>query len=480
MKKILAISLGLVLSFLLVFGCKKSNDSVYPGNTLYVDIVKGDDSLGEGSKISPFRTISRALDSLQSGDILLLNNGNYGDVVVGRTPGENWGSDPSDITVPYSKFNNWVTIKAAPGQTPHFNSLSIGTLNIPNSGSPAKEIDFSQKGNCDLYMSFEDLVIEDGVSIMGSRYVKIKGCTINRSGELVGSVSIIDNKTGIEIENGRYITIEDNDITHVAIGIAAASYDLTIKSNDIHLNSHDGIRVLGGENWLIEDNKIHDIDDGVDDDSGEEWNRHVDGIQIFTMYEVTNNLRVRGNIIYHIEAMGVMVNESTSGRKYENWIFENNIFGPVGSIVLHFGADVEKGCVYRHNTVVYAPNDTWQSLYRTLNYQQYHVAMWGAGETNNGYRYYNNIFTSDSEVPDDYDFFAGNIYYDPEGKIACPYEAIPGSISDYIASGKLPGTLTSNSAAINAGATKYTSELSTDFMGNARDSKPDIGALEKK
>jgi hypothetical protein len=38
---------------------------------------------------------------------------------------------------------------------------------------------FSQKGNCDLYMSFEGLVIDSGVTIYGSRFVKVKDCTIN-------------------------------------------------------------------------------------------------------------------------------------------------------------------------------------------------------------------------------------------------------------------------------------------------------------
>jgi hypothetical protein len=468
------ICLGLLVC--LGYSCKKSDNSpVLSSNNLYIDAINGNDTLGNGSQNQPFRSFSRAMDSLQSGDVLYVNNGNYGDVVAGRTPGLNWGFDQSKITMPYSKFTAWVTVKAAPGQTPHLHSLSIGSLNIPYSGSPSKQLDFAQKGNCDLYMSFEGLVIDSGVIIHGSRYVKIKDCIVNMMGDLNGSVSNIDNKAGIAIQNGRYITLENNEITHVSIGIAAGSYDLVIKNNHIHHNSHDGIRVWGGDGWLIEGNRIHDLDDGVDD-SGPTWNRHVDGIQIWPLFDDTKNLIIRGNIFYHLEAMGIMTQTETAA---ENWTFENNIFGPVGGILFHLGTDVYKNCIFRHNTVVYAPHDEWVSIYnRTMNNQQYKFALWSVTAINPGYQFYNNIFTSDVSVPSDYGFVSNNIFYNYNGTDACPYEAIPGSISEYIASGKIPGTLISGSAAIDAGTAKYSRQLTIDFNGKTRDSKPDIGALE--
>jgi len=496
MKKKMNVVLIYCLCFSLTigYGCSKVEDTIKPANTnpkvvnslsgssaFYIDAIRGNDITGNGRQAKPFKSFNRAMDSLKSGDVLFVNNGNYGDIVVGRTPGNNWGSTPSEITVPFSKFTNWVTVKAAPGQTPHINTLSIGTLNIPNSGSPSKRIDFIQKGNSNLYMSFDGITIDDGVTISGSRYINITNCTINRIGALNGSVSNIDNKVGILIQNGRYITIANNEITHVSIGIEAGSYDLVIKNNNIHNNSHDGIRAIGGDSWLIEGNKIHDLDDGVDDNSGYNWNRHSDGIQVFTIYDVTNNLTIRGNLFYHLEAMGIMINASTvSTTYYQKWIIENNIFGPVGGTTVHFGADIRNGLVFRHNTIVYAPKDVWQSIYRPMNGKIYHLAMWSADYTNNGSRFYNNILTTDSKVPDDYDFHDGNIYYDPSGSKACPYEPIPGNIANYIASGKTPGTLISNSAAIDAGSTKYASELKIDFLGNSRDSKPDVGAFEKQ
>lgn len=443
------------------------------GKTYYIDISKGNDLTADGSQSKPFRTFDKAMSALQSGDSLLVNNGNYGDVVFGRTPGLDWGN-PDEITVPYSKFTSWVAVKAAPGQTPHFNTLQIGTLNIPNSGSPSKTIDFSQKGNSDLYMSIEGMIIDDGAYICGSRYVKLKGCKISRLGELNGNANNLDNKTGLEVVNGRYITLENNEITHAAIGIAAASYDIVIKNNEIHHNSHDGMRILGGSDFLVEGNRIHDLDDGYEDNV--DWARHSDGIHLFDLFDVTKNLTLRGNLLYHIECMGFMIQGGDGSVKNTNWVIENNIFGPIGSIGVHLGADIYDGCIIRHNTVVMAPNDTWTSIYnRTMTGKTYHFALWSVDAVNKGYKVYNNIFTDDTPVPSEYGYVANNIFYDAS---SLPFEAIPGNIADYIASGKIPGTLKSGSSAINKGSTLYAAETPLDFNGKTRDQNPDIGALE--
>lgn len=449
------------------------SSEVSSGISFYVDINKGNDITGNGSKSNPFRTFNKALDSLQSGDILWVNDGNYGDVIFGRTPGLDWG-EPSEITVPISKFKSWVQIKAAPGQTPHFNTLQIGTLNIPNSGSPAKSIDFSQKGNSDLYMIIDGMTIDDGAFIAGSRYVKIKNCIINRKGDLSGNVTNLDNKTGLEVVNGRYITIENNDITHVAIGIAAASYDIVIKNNQIHHNSHDGIRLLGGSDILVEGNRIHDLDDGYDDNVS--WARHSDGIHLFDLFDVTKNLTISRNLLYHIECMGFMIQGGDGSVKNSNWIIENNIFGPIGSIVIHLGADIYNGCTIRHNTVVMAPNDNWTSIFnRTITAKAYHIALWSVDAVNKGYKVYNNIFTDDTTVPNAYGFASNNTFYNASNM---PFEPIPGNIADYIKAGKIPGTLKAGSSAINSGTTAVT-DTKIDFTGKIRDQNPDIGALEK-
>jgi len=256
-----------------------------------------------------------------------------------------------------------------------------------------------------------------------------------------------------------------------------------IKNNHIHHNSHDGIRVYGGENWLIEGNRIHDLDDGINDidnafDAGANasWNRHVDGIQIFELYGPTNQLVVRGNLFYHLESMGVMVNEGTV--HYSDWLFEDNIFGPVGGVVFLLGADIYNSMIFRQNTIVYAPNDVWKSMYgRTMNGQVYSLNLWDVAAVNGGYQFYNNILTKVSPIPTVYAVASNNLFCD--NTTGYPYESIPGNIQDYIDKGKLPGALKSGSLAINAGTAKYyTGGAVVDFNGKQRDNKPDIGAFE--
>ena len=99
------------------------------------------------------------------------------------------------------------------------------------------------------------------------------------------------------------------------------------------------------------------VDDGFDDpanypaDVRWTWGRHADGIHIWTLIDATRNLTVRGNIIYHVECMGVMVNASTlEGKEYSNWVFENNVFGPTGGEeTIHGGAAVRDRFIFRHN-----------------------------------------------------------------------------------------------------------------------------------
>jgi len=269
-------------------------------------------------------------------------------------------------------------------------------------------------------------------------------CTVSRVGALNSSVENIEQKIGIQTFYGAHILIEGNEITHVAVGINAAGSDTTIRNNNIHHNSHDGIHVLGGPDWLIEGNRIHDLDDGVDDwvqalkpsdpgydprrdktsasydqtadpawdpVAGQSWNRHVDGIQIYDLNgdgsDAVVNLTIRRNLFYHLEAMGMMLQDKTDGipdnqlvppGRFANWVIENNVLGPVGGISILVGIDLSGGFVLRHNTIVQAPNEIWTSLYRTMHGTGYNIQMWADttlpehSTIFKNYRVYNNIF----------------------------------------------------------------------------------------
>ena len=484
-------------------------DPLHPpavGRTYYLDANAGDDTY-DGSAATPWRTFKRALGSVHAGDTVLLRNGNYGKLIAGRTKDVNLNY--GDYALPRPEFTDWVTFRAAPGAEPHAEAIDLGTLNTTarTSNNLAVTLAFTEKGNADVFLRFEGLVIDNGVRIKGSRHVELVNCQIHMAGDLSGSVTIIDNKTGVEIINGRYVTLRDNDVTHCAVGIAAATYDFAIVGNNIHDNSHDGIRVWGGDQWLIEGNRIHDLDDGVGDGDGVSWNRHTDGMQIWTHFDATNNVTIRRNLFYHLESMGIMFHASEiAGRDFTNWVFEDNIFGPVGGTLFHGGTTIAGRFVFRHNTVLYAPNDVWTSLYpnnlvtgqpRTMNGQRY-LVTWptGLGEG----LVYNNIFADGSLAafyPTAATSFTGHNLYrlnstsgNARGRgevvsATLPYETIPGNINDYLATGKLPGTLLAGSAAIDAGtrlggdcATPFAEQLDDDLSGLPRDNRPDLGALE--
>ena len=461
---------------------------------------------------------------MASGDTVLMYDGNYGTFLAGRTAVEDYAGNAVDL------FTDWVTFKAAPGQTPHVTNIDLGTLWYLNGSGVRVQLDIGNgqpKGNANAYLRFEGLTIDDGVSILGSRHVEINGCTIHRLGGLNGSVENIEKKMGINTFYGAFITIAGNEITHVAVGINAAGSSTVIKDNHIHHNSHDGIHVLGGPDWLIEGNRIHDLDDGADDgnggptdpawdpEAGQSWNRHCDGIQVYDLNgdgsDAVVNLTVRRNLFYHLESMGMMIQCKTDGipdaqlvppGRFSNFVIENNVFGPVGGRVIILGVDLNGGFVLRHNTVLQAPNDSWTSLYRAMpaptNSDAHNIQMWAdttipsRSTIFQQYRVYNNIF-GDADFGDSYGtyssiyaFTAGNLVYGSGGVLAngnrwyttLPYAPIPGNIQDWIDAGHLPGQLLAGSVAIDNGSNTYAAQVPTDFSGQVRDAHPDIGAFE--
>jgi len=517
-------------------------------STYHLDAVNGNDTTGDGSQAKPFKTFDKAMSVVASGDTVLMHNGDYGNLIAGRASAESY-------SLAVALFTNWVTFRAAPGETPHATTIDLGSLNYVDTQGNTITLDIGNgqpEGNVNCYLRFEGLTVDDGVSIIGSRHVHIKNCTINRIGDLNGSVNNIEKKVGILSFYGAYITLEGNDITHVAVGINAAGSHTVIKNNHIHHNSHDGIHVLGGPDWLIESNRIHDLDDGVDDwdqslkpgdpgydpardrtstsydptqdptwdptaenGAGASWNRHVDGIQIYDLNgngsDAVTDLTIRRNLFYHLEAMGMMLQNKTDkipdaqlvppGR-FSNWLIEDNIFGPAGGRLIVMGVDVHGGFTLRHNTVVRAPNDSWTSLYRAMpvpiDPDSYNIQMWTDSTIQftpsifDDYRVYNNIFgdagfgNAHSSYASTYAFVANNFYYGTGAAFtngdqwytALPCTAIPGTIEDFLAGGGVLGQLTTGSAAIDAGTMQYASEVPDDFAGNPRDSQPDIGAYE--
>lgn len=454
--------------------------------TFYADASNGKDT-DPGTLALPVKTLAKGMGLVKGGDTLLLQSGSYGDFSFGYTgtdPKANWAWRPIAEV-----FSRWVTIAAAPGAKPHLAKVVLGTLNHDTGWA----ISFAQKGNSDLRLRMEHLQIDDGVRIEGSRHVEIRHNVIRLTGDTI----TIMPRAGISVFNGQFVTLDSNEITHSGIGIQGMTRDFVVRGNEIHHNSHDGISILGGENWLVEGNRIHDLDDGANDDEqksgAKPWNMHVDGIHMYMVnsgaakYAIgSRNFTFRNNVFYHLEAMGVMINANTAGGEYRDFTWENNIWGPVGGTAFHLGADFQGNFLFRNNTFFAAPTDTWTSIFgRVMNEHSYNLALWAkpAGSTA-VYEFYNNIFAQQVTIPA-YDYVAKNIHL--TGKDAAmdreqiqtkdpPYLAIAGSIDEYLASGKRLGTLRPGSPAIDSGNAR--SPLQDDAYGTARTGRIDIGAVE--
>ena len=475
---------------------------------LYVSASSGNDD-NNGSSGAPFATVLKALDTAAGGEVIYVADGDYGDLRFGAGEKSYKGHYPPIDEV----FTDWVTLLPWGDAAPSFNAVTIGT--IAASAEDNTDMSFSTKGNSDLRLRIDGFTMNDGLIIRGSRYVDIRNCNINRSSYYNWTTETerydcVTDCHAVLVMNGRYITMLDNDINEAGVGIWLMSRDFVFKGNDVHNLMHDGIQFHGGENLLIEGNVIHDLDDGCP--SGD-YDMHVDGMHISKVsgggkYATElNDLTIRNNLIYHCECMGIMLQWSST-TSCSNFLWENNIFGPSGGTLVHFGAGVADKFVVRHNTVVYTPNDMWTSDQgRTFGTTEKHEfddpTSWAylflvySMTGNDHYRIYNNILTTSRTLSNSSDsekqyagYLGGNIFYnltkdyeldDEQGIVTTtlPYEEVAGDIQDVIDNGKIPGVLYSGSAAVDAGTTDPDTEsCDEDFRGNLRDSNVDIGACE--
>ena len=482
-------------------------------SAVYVSKTTGSDS-NKGTENAPFATVLAALNAVSGDSVIYVDDGDYGDLRFGAEE-KNWqGFYPPIDEV----FDEWVTILPLGDADVSFGSVRLGTLS--RSADDLTAMPFSMKGNSDLRLRIDGVAITDGIRIKGSRHVDIRNCRISCEEYYTWTTEeerfeCVMNHPAVQSFNGGNIIILNNDISHAGFGAWLMSNNLVFKGNEVHNLMHDGIQVHGGTNVLIEDNVIHDLDDG--DSSGvANKDMHVDGMHIYLINagqdkyaDELNNFTFRNNLIYHCECMDIMLQGSEG--YFENFLWENNIFGPSGGTCVHFGGPVDNGFVIRHNTVVFTPNDIWTSEQNSTvgtseNHEfndpaswAYMFHMWATADQYRGIRFYNNILTTAQLISDSSsynqkqkyaEFLASNIFNnkdknkeldDGEGVITTtlPYETISGGIQNVIDAGKLPGTPISGSAAVDSGAASPAGNACKyDYLNRLRDGKPDIGAIE--
>ncbi len=439
----------------------------------HLDAVIGNDATGDGSADRPYKTVAKVRPLLRGGELVLLHSGSYDALSIDATVGGN-------LAAPYT---DWVTFMAAPGATPVVSKVNFHGY----WGGPV-----TWNGNLDLRVRVIGLTIADGVGLASVNLVRLENCIINRVGPTTGSVAAM-SRNGVAIRRARSVTIQDCEITQVAVGIVMRGNDLTIRRCHIHHNSLDGMNPTGCDTVLIEGNSIHDLDDGIDDGVAD-WGAHVDGIQCFMEtdghpFDANRHLIIRANRIYHIESMGLMLQNRndaqypTNPNVYisEDWLLENNVFGPTSGFMIH-GKFYCKGFVFRHNSVVHVENDQFQVQERVVTPTHYDVSL-PTYALSTGVEIYNNIFPgldrNWSKIEGAYAArYDHNLFYHAVPNVAQPkgQDPIVTTLVPYANPAAFDAVLLGDCPGINAGSTL--NPPLADLYGTPRDNQPDTGAFE--
>jgi hypothetical protein len=439
-----------------------------PATPVYhVDALQGNDESGDGSAGRPLKTLGHALMLLSGGETVVLHNGEYGELTARATASG-------------AVFSKWVTVKAAAGARPKVERVVVGGPKGPP----------DQTGGFDVHLRLEGLTIVDGVQIDGGRHWALVGCRIERRGPWTGCVDNIE-KTAVSFRCGADILIQDCEITRTGTGIAGRGHAVRVLRNHIHGGSHDGIRVTGFWDSLIEGNRIHDFDDGVTDaetaDKGR-WSRHCDLIHIFIPGPglpgwQNHNVVFRNNVLYDTEAQSVQFNNYyKSPVRNEKIVFENNVFGPSHANLFN-NADPCDGLIFRHNTVVVLPEPRKYHRWLLNNYT---VRISGRST---GVQVYNNILGRvgwDRHEGGNTALFDWNLIQLPGtprgvgGSRAYGRFTLIGGDPQFVDPEAFDGRLKPGSPAIHAGTRRFapTPVFAEDREGTPRDVRPDLGSWE--
>lgn len=455
--------------FKLIIGCIQVLFLSYlSAQDYHVDANNGDDLLGNGSSEAPFQSYERVREVLQEGDTAIFYDGHYGSIVE------------QGYRFPHESFSDWVTLRSAEGANPTVDNIYFGGFHHSRDGL---------HGTVDIYLKVSGFKVLDGAIIRQSRHAEISNCLIERIGPWTGSVDNI-SKIAVDIRNVDHITIRNCEITNTGIGITARGYVVNMLDNHIHGGTHDGLRVTGMKDSLVEGNRIHDWDDGVDDTVS--WSRHCDAIHIFIpgpAYSTSHNFNVtfRNNIIYDTESQLVQFNNHTHAEtgeeiKNEAIVFENNVFGPARTVMFN-NANATLGLVFRHNSVVIVPGGRAYHNYILNNSM---LRIHGGSEE---VYVYNNILGSIGIDPmADLKYFDYNIFQlvsnpAPVGigtGRTYGHNTLLGVDALYEDPESFTGQLLDYSPAINFGTLEFDplAQLSMDRLGQPRDARPDVGAVE--
>jgi hypothetical protein len=266
-------------------GCTAPTTST-TAHTWYVDPVNGT-ATGDGSAEFPWKSLNDLIkgqyfanapaywDSvkkvmvkanpngpIKSGDTILLNTGEYGDIEIRGSSGTAAG---------LIGFNNtdFITIAAAPGQTPHLHSLALlgGTKWVFRGLTITDNDAVAPYRGALFYMGgeYKDIILDNNT--LGTTNDTSKWTMKEWNTNVFNAISIHNGSEPY----AKCVAITNNKIKNVRFGIGFGSNYTLVKGNSVDYFADDGIDIAGSH-LLIENNFITN---SVENGDG----FHRDGIQ---------------------------------------------------------------------------------------------------------------------------------------------------------------------------------------------------------
>jgi len=306
------------------FVCEAVNGKCY-----YVS-PNGSDS-NDGSFQNPFRTVQKAANIMQAGDVTYIREGFYSENM---------------ITFAHTGTNdNWITLKAYPGETP---IIDGGFEGLNNGRVPVFDID-------------------------GVHYIIIDGLTIQR-GSMAGIFIAYDYPTShIIIQNNEIRDIRVNDNT-AAVYVSTNYSDVIIRNNKLHPETTirgAGVELFrGANNIVIENNEIYNTNKGVYYKHGVNnssnkpiiRNNLIHDVETYGIKSSTDNAVIENNVLYNTQGIKIYHESTGCGNvgAFYNRIIHNTIIGGGILLLQPSSSCADRGArhTYIENNLVYGGSFT--------------------------------------------------------------------------------------------------------------------------
>lgn len=434
------------LFFILLLTSKSYSEDYYVSN-------EGSDT-SNGSQAFPWQSIQHAANQANAGDTIFVTSGNYDEVVVTKSSGQ------EELPITFKKAEN--------DEQPN-----VGGFDLRHAWIVVDDFNLTGQG-CTLYSGV--------VSIRpGADNITIKNNTLKNTPSKI--YAIWHQHWGIPPESS---TISQNHFFDNGFHtLSLRGRDHRVSGNYFENNlGHDAIRVLASD-VIISGNEFRNVSNNTGSPN------HADIVQSFSVNgEVSINVTFERNLVIDCinTQIGMLEDQKKEGQ-IRNWTFKNNLFL---NVEYAFQTYVKEVSFYNNTFYRCGTNTGHPLLFRTLE---------SRGTADNG-RIINNAFIhcgSDSNKPDRGWFLiengvTGNYQNNNliigtndmvkmplignNGKIGNESINIGHDIAELFASHEnLNFTPAPLSPLINSGADL--DEVELDYFGNPRnDGKIDIGAIE--